>query len=207
MKFKAMLALSICVPTLFAAPAAGQAQQVDPLPPSPVRIFSIRKEGRALYVIGRDFYYCVDRTGEVIRIPSGFLTDFASIPFPASLVLRPDGPYAQAAIVHDYMYAVGRRGGRDHADRVLLAAMEDYEVPSPLRTLVYQSVDKGGAKGYALPGDWQFYDLNTLAPTAAQAKPPSPVLLVLPEKNCTNFERRVREWRRVPLTVVAAPSP
>ena len=34
----------------------------------------------------------------------GFVTDFASIPFPVSLVMKPIGRYAQAALLHDWGY-------------------------------------------------------------------------------------------------------
>lgn len=41
--------------------------------------------------------------GGVITIPTGFKTDLASIPWPLSNVLKPNGPWKRAAVVHDYL--------------------------------------------------------------------------------------------------------
>jgi len=64
---------------------------------------------------------------ESILVSPGFVTDLASIPpvlFPA---LRADGEYAQAAIVHDYLYWT-QRTTRAYADEVFRIAMRDLEV-------------------------------------------------------------------------------
>ena len=39
-----------------------------------------------------------------VEVPQGFTTDFASIPPIFFGLLRPDGLYAVAAVVHDYLY-------------------------------------------------------------------------------------------------------
>ena len=39
-----------------------------------------------------------------VRVPIGFVTDFASVPRLFWSLLRPDGLYAYAAVVHDYLY-------------------------------------------------------------------------------------------------------
>ena len=41
---------------------------------------------------------------EPVQVPVGFVTDFASIPRLFWSLLRPDGLYAYAAIIHDYLY-------------------------------------------------------------------------------------------------------
>lgn len=43
--------------------------------------------------------------GDVITVPAGFKTDFASVPRAFWTVLPPWGRYGKAAIVHDYLYA------------------------------------------------------------------------------------------------------
>lgn len=40
----------------------------------------------------------------LVVVPAGFKTDLASIPFPLNRFLRRDGPWARAAVVHDYLY-------------------------------------------------------------------------------------------------------
>jgi hypothetical protein len=147
------------------------------------------KEGRPLYALAREFDYCFDKTGDVIAIPEGFVTDFASIPCPLCLLLSPDGPYAQAAIIHDYLYALGTPGdevGRKYADDVLMAAMIDYNVPQWKRDAVYSGVRVGGRGGYGLPTDWQLVSISTLSKIAAP-KPPSRVAANL-KPGCRGFQ-------------------
>jgi hypothetical protein len=62
-----------------------------------------------------------------VKVPPGFVTDLASIPPPLFPILRADGEYAQAAIVHDYLYWT-QRTTRAHADEVFRIAMRDLEV-------------------------------------------------------------------------------
>lgn len=123
------------------------------------------KEGRPLYAMAREFDWCDDLTGQVVAVPEGFVTDFASIPWYVRPILKPDGPYAQAAIIHDYLYALGTPGdeaGRKVADDMLMAAMIDYQVPRADREAIYLGVHKGGSGGYGLPSDWRFVDISTL---------------------------------------------
>ena len=59
-----------------------------------------RREGfRRVAVITEDYYYCYPQTRQVIRVPRGFETDFASIPFWMSAVFNPIGDDAEAAVV------------------------------------------------------------------------------------------------------------
>jgi hypothetical protein len=62
--------------------------------------------GRPLYVITKEFSYSfgsIDSPVAVFRVPEGFNTDFASIPWPFRLWFPPDGPWAKAAVVHDFL--------------------------------------------------------------------------------------------------------
>jgi hypothetical protein len=67
-----------------------------------------------------------DLPAEVV-VPRGFVTDLASIPRVFFSLLRPDGEYAHAAIVHDYLYWT-QSTSRLAADRVFELAMRDLEV-------------------------------------------------------------------------------
>ena len=60
-------------------------------------------------------------------VPKGFVTDLASIPPILYSYLRPDGPYAYAAIIHDYLYWE-QKGLIGEANDILRAAMEDLKV-------------------------------------------------------------------------------
>lgn len=82
-----------------------------------------------------------------VTVPKGFVTDFASIPREFWSLLRPDGEYAHAAIVHDYLY--WQQGtSREYADSVFLAAMEDLKVQPTTRTLLYKAVRGFGASAW-----------------------------------------------------------
>lgn len=51
-----------------------------------------------------DLYYEIKRTGRTIRVPSGFVTDFASVPWYARSAISVLGRHSIPAIVHDYLY-------------------------------------------------------------------------------------------------------
>lgn len=74
-----------------------------------------------------------------VTVPTGFVTDLASIPRPFFSLLRPDGEYAYAAIVHDYLYW-DQSGSRDEADNVLKLCMKDFSVSPSDAALIYDAV-------------------------------------------------------------------
>jgi hypothetical protein len=104
----------------------------------------------------------VEGSGETITVPAGALTDLASIPRLAGILLPPDGPWAKAAVVHDWLYVtrgscfLGALGGRTRAkpytraeaDKILKEAMEVVGVPAWKRAVIYGSVRVGGAGGW-----------------------------------------------------------
>lgn len=81
------------------------------------------------------FSFTLDRevaglpVGLRLDIPSGFVSDLASVPRPLWFILPPHGSYAPAAIVHDLLYRApghivdGRAYSRAQADAVLEQAM------------------------------------------------------------------------------------
>jgi Protein of unknown function (DUF1353) len=84
---------------------------------------------------------------EAVTVPSGFVTDFASIPQVFWSVLRPDGEYAYAAVVHDYLYWTQTRP-RDEADQIFKIAMEDFEITAPKVKAIYGAVRVGGQSAW-----------------------------------------------------------
>jgi Protein of unknown function (DUF1353) len=77
------------------------------------------------------------------EIPSGFVTDLASIPRIFWQVLPRDGEYAYAAIIHDYLYWT-HICDRSTSDEILRSTMVDFGVPSWQVTAVYDGVSLGG---------------------------------------------------------------
>lgn len=92
-------------------------------------------------------------SGEIIVVPEGFETDFASIPWGLWNLFPPLGPYARPAIVHDYLYDVGgqvpgRCYTRKQADHIFREAMEVVGIPEWRRQVMYRAVRLGGASGW-----------------------------------------------------------
>ena len=83
---------------------------------------------------------------EVI-VPAGFVTDFASIPRPFWSLLRPDGEYAYAAVIHDYLYWTQGRP-RAVSDKIFKQAMEDFGVDAVTVATIYEAVRIGGASAW-----------------------------------------------------------
>jgi hypothetical protein len=71
-----------------------------------------------------------ERKYQAVTAPRGFVTDLASIPRVFFSLLRPDGEYAYAAIIHDYLYWQ-QEFARAEADGIFRFAMQDSGV-SPL---------------------------------------------------------------------------
>jgi hypothetical protein len=78
-----------------------------------------------------------------VNIPIGFVTDFASVPRVFWWLLRPDGEYAYAAVIHDYLYWVQDRE-KDVADMTFKFAMEDFKIDPIEVGVIYRAVRLGG---------------------------------------------------------------
>ncbi|MEM7776848.1 MAG: DUF1353 domain-containing protein [Pseudomonadota bacterium] len=74
-----------------------------------------------------------------VSVPKGFVTDFASIPRAFWTWLRPDGRYAQPAVLHDYLYW-RQDVPRKVADLIFYEAMLDVGVDRTTAGLVYWAV-------------------------------------------------------------------
>jgi len=85
---------------------------------------------------------------EPVTVPTGFVTDFASIPRIFWSALRPDGEYAYAAVVHDYLYWTQTRS-REEADQILKMAMEDFEVGAVTIGAIYGAVRVAGQMAWS----------------------------------------------------------
>ena len=76
---------------------------------------------------------------------SGFLTDFASIPRVARIIIPKLGRWTKASVVHDYHYQHGIPSlTRAEADRCFLDGMEELGVVKWKRMLMYWAVRIGG---------------------------------------------------------------
>lgn len=92
--------------------------------------------------------YDSDVLGVTIAVPTGFVTDLASIPRGLWNILPPIGRYDRAAVVHDYLYACGFTT-RKQADDVLYEAMRVTQVGRVAAWTIYAGVRLGGGAAWA----------------------------------------------------------
>lgn len=123
----------------------GLASFLTPLKFNPTGTY---REGRPEYVLLEGFLF-VDGDVEV-PVPAGFITDLASVPYILRWILPPDGRYAKAAVVHDFMYENAPQFGwaRRTADRTFLHAMQVLSVGFITRQIMYWSVRLFGWWGF-----------------------------------------------------------
>lgn len=78
-------------------------------------------------------------SGDIINVPIGTYTDFASIPRPLWAIFPRWGKYGNAAVIHDWMYWKQARS-RQEADDIFLEGMEVLDVPNWKRNTIYYAV-------------------------------------------------------------------
>ncbi|HGA8806982.1 TPA: DUF1353 domain-containing protein [Salmonella enterica subsp. enterica serovar Saintpaul] len=92
-------------------------------------------------------FYLSDDNSDVISVPAGFVTDLATVPRIFWTLLPPDGKYAKAAIIHDYLYDNALRT-KQEADKIFLDGMTVLGVPKWKRAIMYQAVRLFGRGNY-----------------------------------------------------------
>ena len=100
-----------------------------------------------------------------VAVPEGYVTDFASIPGLVQWLIQPFGRHSEAAVIHDWLYALGTPGdgkGRHLADRTFRRALNLVGVGFLRRWIMYLAVRMGGKSGYGLSSDYDFRDLVEL---------------------------------------------
>lgn len=115
--------------------------------PLELRLHSHRN-GSAILQLTHYFRYC-NPLYPIITVPTGFLTDGASIPRLFWNILGPHGPWFRAAVVHDFLYnpkSTQHFPGIDRrmADSIFLEAMKDCGVGWLSRTTIFTAVRSFG---------------------------------------------------------------
>ncbi|EBI4650781.1 DUF1353 domain-containing protein [Salmonella enterica subsp. enterica serovar Oranienburg] len=93
-------------------------------------------------------FYLSDDESDVIEVPAGFITDLATVPRIFWILLPPDGKYAKAAIIHDYLYDNALRTKKE-VDLIFLDGMKVLGVPKWKRIVMYQAVRLFGRGMYS----------------------------------------------------------
>ena len=101
----------------------------------------VEKVGERLWKTYRELIYYVgeENSVDIITVPVGFTTDFASIPSLFWMILPPDGGYTAAAVIHDFLYFTQTRT-RLESDRIFLEAMKVLKVNVFKRLIMYRAV-------------------------------------------------------------------
>ncbi|MCI5045841.1 MAG: DUF1353 domain-containing protein [Aquisalinus sp.] len=148
------------------------------------------KQGRPMYVLIDDYYYCYDKTNELIRVPAGFVYDMASIPRPAWVLYQP-ARFPEASLVHDWLYAIAEGKGtevekemRTKADDILRSIIVESGRGERAAATVHFATTRFGGRGYGLPEDFQFWNFDTDAYATPRPKPASGYVQV---NNCRNL--------------------
>lgn len=91
------------------------------------------------------------RDGWRIKVPRGFVTDYASIPRPLWVVIPPRGKYNRGAVVHDWLYKnapidprTGKPITQQRADEILREACENCDDRLTQRWTIYLGLRAGG---------------------------------------------------------------
>lgn len=111
-------------------------------------------DGRNWMVV-ETFEYCPNGACKLrtdireIRVPAGFVTDFASIPRFFWRVLPPTGSYGKAAVVHDYLYRTTTFPvTRKQADCIFHEAMGTLGTAGWVRSVMYRAVRVFGGRAF-----------------------------------------------------------
>ncbi len=111
------------------------------------------------YIIFQDYTVSlrVDDRAVKLTVPTGMLTDLASVPPIFRWLVERVGRHLEAAIIHDFLYNAWQyvEGGhepvvrdREFADLVMLRAMEAANVAAWRRWLIYRALRSFGARAF-----------------------------------------------------------
>lgn len=87
------------------------------------------------------------QTYRPVEVPEGFVSDLTSVPRLFWQVLRPEGRYAYAAVVHDYLYWTQSRS-KEESDLIFKVALEDSKVEEKTVWAVYEAVHRLGQSAW-----------------------------------------------------------
>lgn len=88
---------------------------------------------------------------EIIVVPSGYVTDFASIPRIFWSVLSPIDKHGKASLLHDYCYTIKYKNNRKYCDKIFKEAMEVLKVNPLIARFMYNGVRLFGESRWGTP--------------------------------------------------------
>ena len=102
---------------------------------------AVRQVNSREWILLEDLEYHVGSpdSGDVILVPKGFVTDFASSPKWTWWLVPPFGRYSPASVLHDFLYR-NHIKTKQESDNIMLEAMIVMDVPRWQRNLIHWSV-------------------------------------------------------------------
>lgn len=106
------------------------------------RLKTYRIIGEDVFRVAEEFSFYSAKLRRVFRVPVGFPTDFASIPWGMRNLFHVNGKHVHAAVIHDFLCVHGAALGitQKQADDVFKEAMEVLKVPGWQRATMYRGV-------------------------------------------------------------------
>lgn len=105
-------------------------------------IVKVHDDGANYELVEGFEYYRENDKKTIIKVPTGFVTDFASVPRIFWSIYPPFGRYSKAAVLHDYLYDITCEYlySRKDSDEIFLEAMKAVGVKKFTRSLLYYMV-------------------------------------------------------------------
>lgn len=107
---------------------------------------------------------------DTFTVPTGFRTDFASVPRMVVWLLPTYGLYTRSAILHDYLLAE-RTVSRADADGLFRRSMRELGVSGPRRWMMWSAVRAASRMQGATGGEWLAFVLVAVPSLAFVAVP------------------------------------
>lgn len=126
--------------------------------PSLAPLRNHKRNGETLWVLRGTYYLYLKDSCQYVVVPSSFVTDLASIPDRARVKYNPAN-YAEAALVHDWLYAIGEQRQRPRVDKIFRDGLRQTG-HKDVADKIYRAVRIGGNDGYGLDDDFAFFDLT-----------------------------------------------
>jgi len=127
-----------------------------------VALFSdMEIENRQVGVLLEDYFYCREKTGDVYRAPVGLQTDFLSIPELGQHLIRPKD-FMEAAVIHDWLYAVGEPGKQKEADDIFHEILIEQDANLVKRKVMHKAVRWFGKTSFGAREEIPIFNLQTM---------------------------------------------
>lgn len=110
---------------------------------------------------GWTFAFADEQKYTIVPVSERYVTDFASVPPWLHWLVPPFGAHTEAAIVHDWLYAIGGDAkDRQRADEIFYIAMRKSGVADWRARLMFTGVRIGGSHAFGRDNEWsrRFYD-------------------------------------------------